>query len=243
MEHTIQALRKILDKSDYTVALCGSGMTAESGFVGIKKPDRAYDIEKKYGAPPEFMFSDAYYNTRTEHFFRFYKEEILSKIPDPGPSSYALAAMERAGRVHCIVTSNVFEQEQRGGCENVINLHGTIFENRCMRCGDSYEIADLLSAPHTPLCRSCNAVIRPGVSLFGEMVDSRIMTRTTEEVERADVLLLLGSTVKSEVFSHYIRYFSGSCFVVVHEQPDFSDSAADIVINEAPKNVLPRLGY
>ena len=35
---------------------------------------------------------------------------------------------------------------------------------------------------------------------WGEMVDSRIMTRTTEEIEKAEVLLLLGTTMQSEVF-------------------------------------------
>lgn len=243
MERTIKVLRNLLDKSNYTVVLCGSGMTAESGFVGIKKPEKAYDIEKEYGASPEELFSSAYYSTRTETFYKFYKNEILLRIPEPGPSSYALAAMERAGKLQCIITSNIFEQEQRGGCEHVIDLHGTVFENRCMRCGERYEIKDILAAPHVPNCKVCNAVIRPGVSLFGEMVDSRTMTRTTEEVEKADVLLVLGSTLQSEVFSHYIRYFNGSTLAVIHAQPHFSDNKADIVILEEPKNVLPKLGY
>ena len=243
MENTIQALKHILKNSNYTVALCGSGMTAESGFIGIKKPERAYEIEQEYGASPEELFSSAFYNTRTEQFYRFYKKAILSRIPEPGVSSHTLAAMEKAGHLHCIITSNIFEQEQRGGCEHVINLHGTVFENNCPRCRRSYQIEDILNAPHVPRCESCGAVIRPGVSLFGEMVDSRVMTRTTEEIERADVLLVLGSTLKSEVFSHYIRYFKGSSLVVIHANEHYSDTAADITIIDKPGNVLSVLGY
>ena len=99
-EVEISRLREILDRSSYTVAVCGSGMTAESGFIGIKHPERAYDIERMYGASPEELFSSAFYNTRPAQFFQFYEKEMLSQIPEPGPSSYALAAMEAAVRHH-----------------------------------------------------------------------------------------------------------------------------------------------
>lgn len=243
MEDSIRVLRKILDDSNYTVALCGSGMTAESGFVGIKKPERAYDIEQKYGASPEYIFSSAYYNTRPDRFFEFYKNEILKHIPEPGVSGYALSRMERAGRLQCIITSNIFEQEQRSGCENVINLHGTVFENRCPHCGERYEMEFLRDCKNIPHCGVCNAVVRPGVSLFGEMVDSRVMTRTTEEIGKAQVLLLLGSTLNSDVFSHYIRYFSGKSLVLIHKQSHYLDVQADLTILEEPKFVLDNLGY
>ncbi|MEG0988062.1 MAG: Sir2 family NAD-dependent protein deacetylase [Clostridium sp.] len=243
MEETIQALKRILDESRDTIVLCGSGMTEESGFVGIKKPERAYEIECKYGASPEEIFSSAYYSTRTEAFFEFYKNEILEHIPEPGESSYALAAMEKAGRLQCIVTSNVFEQEQRGGCENVINLHGTVFENRCPRCGERYSVEYMKNAKHMPYCSVCGAVIRPGVSLFGQMVDSRVMTRTTEEIEKADVLLLLGSTLRSDVFSNYLRYFNGSNLIIIHKEAHYTDTRADLTILDEPRNVLRELGY
>ena len=48
-KNKIAALRDVLDKSRYTVALCGSGMMEEGGFVGVKLQERAYEIESKYG--------------------------------------------------------------------------------------------------------------------------------------------------------------------------------------------------
>ena len=55
MNGKIGQLRKILDDSNYTVALCGSGMMEEGGFIGIKKQDKAYDIENRYGSGVEEM--------------------------------------------------------------------------------------------------------------------------------------------------------------------------------------------
>ena len=75
MNGKIGQLRKILDDSNYTVALCGSGMMEEGGFIGIKKQDKAYDIENRYGYGVEEMYSSAFYNTRPEQFFEFLKRK------------------------------------------------------------------------------------------------------------------------------------------------------------------------
>lgn len=243
MEKDIIRLKQILDKSSYTVALCGSGIMAEGGFIGIKKPERAYEIEKTYGSSPEEIFSSAYYNTRPAKFFEFYEKEMLSQIPEPGPTSVYLASMERAGRLQCIISANIFEQERRGGCENVIDLHGSVFKNRCPHCGEYYSLEDMRQGGAIPQCRICHSVIRPLVSLFGEMVDSRIMTRTTEEIGKAEVLLLLDTSLQSEVFSSYIRYYTGKNMVIIHKEPHYSDQNADLVLLEEPSVVLEQLGY
>lgn len=244
MEHQVEIgrLREILDRSRYTVAVCGSGMTVEGGFIGIKSPERAYEAEAIYGASPEEIFSSSFYSTRPAQFFEFYEKEMLSQIPEPGAASLALAAMERAGKLQCVITANVFEQERRGGCSHVIDLHGSVFKNTCPHCGRTYPV-EAMRGGEVPHCVDCHSVIRPGVSLYGEMVDSRIMTRTTEEIGRADVLLLLGTTMKSEVFANYVRYFNGSSLVIIHKIPHFSDKRADLVIVDEPGKVLGALGY
>lgn len=239
----IQALKRILDGSTYTVAICGSGMMEEGGTLGIKKPDRAYEIEKKYGASPEYIYSSVYYNTRAEQFFQFYREELLKNRPLVTESGRALAAMEKAGKLQCIVSGNIYNLSKISGCKNVINLHGNIYDNHCPRCKKQYSLEYMLNAKKVPICETCNVPIRPGVSLFGEMVDSQLMTKTTEEVEKADVLMLLGTTLESETFKNYVRYFSGSHLVIIHQNRHYTDDKADFVIIDHPKNVLPLLKY
>ena len=53
MKEKIAVLKRMLDESNYTAALCGSGMLTDGGVRGIKNPDRAYAIERAYGASPE----------------------------------------------------------------------------------------------------------------------------------------------------------------------------------------------
>lgn len=237
-----ESMKRALEQSKYTVALCGSGILEECGYIVLKKPGRAYEIEEKYKVSPEYIFTDSYYNTRTDKFFEFYKNEILIDI-DPPETSYRLAAMERAGKLNCIITSNLYELSQRAGCHNVINMHGSIYQNKCNHCGRQYPVEYIKNAKRVPRCESCGSVIRPQVAFFGDMLDGRLIARTATEVERADVLLVLGTTLDSDVFGNYIKYFNGSKMIIVHEEEHLKDKRADIVIYGTPGEVLKEIGY
>ncbi len=243
MERKISMLKRILEESRYTVVLCGPGMTEEAGITGMKNQDRAYEIERKYKDSPEEMFSSAYFSARPEKFFEFYKNEILTQIPLLTQSGKVLAAMERAKKLQCIITTNIYEQSQRSGCSRVINLRGSIYKNKCLRCEKEYPMEYVRDAKGIPVCEQCGGIIRPQVSLFGETVDSRLVCETTMEIERAEVLLVLGATLQSEVYGTYIRYFNGKYLAVIHQNPHHSDEKADLVIIDHPKNVLSQLGY
>lgn len=243
MEDKIRKLRQILDESSYTTALCGSGMMEEGGFTGVKMQDKAYEIEKRYGYGVEELFTSAFYNTRPDQFFDFYKKEMLLNAPEDTASGRAMAAMEKAGRLQYSIDSNIYDLLGRGGCKNVINLHGSMYENQCPHCKKMYPLSYIIHAKRVPLCETCNIPVRPLVSLFGEMVDSQKMTRTTEEITRADTLLLLGTTLASEVFGQYIKYFKGRNLVIIHHQEHYLDKEASLVILDRPKNVLSLLNY
>ena len=79
MGEKYEYLKKVLDDSLYTVALCGSGILAETGCRTFQNQDYAYEIEQKYGRSPEDIFASAYYMTRPESFFEFYRAEVLKK--------------------------------------------------------------------------------------------------------------------------------------------------------------------
>lgn len=242
MDDKISRLRDILGESRYTVALCGSGMMEEGGFVGIKKQDKAYDIEIKYGYCSDELYTSAFYNTRPELFFKFYKNEMLHNAPILTASGPSLAALEKAGRLHCVITSNIYDIPRRGGCKHVVNLHGSIYDNQCPRCKRTYPLEYIMNSSHmVPLCEKCNIPVRPMISLFGEMVDSQRMTKTTLEISKADTLLLLGTALDSEVFNHYTKYFSGRWLVIIHKEHHYLDENATMVILDHPMNVLPQL--
>ena len=112
LEKKIELLKKIINESSYTVMLGGSGMMREGGYQGLKSPEQAYETEKKYGLSPEDIFTTVFYNNRTEQFFNFYRTEILGNIPQITESAYVAARMEAAGKLQCIIDSNVYDLPQ-----------------------------------------------------------------------------------------------------------------------------------
>ena len=154
LEKKIDLLKKILNDSHYTVMLGGSGMMKEGGYQGLKSPEQAYVTEKKYGLSPEDIFTTVFYNNRTEQFFNFYRTEILGNIPQITESAYVAARMEAAGKLQCIIDSNVYDLPQRGGCKNVIALHGSIYQNHCPHCGRQYSIEYIRDSKKIPRCES-----------------------------------------------------------------------------------------
>lgn len=239
MNRKVELLKKILNESMYTVAICGSGILEEGGYASLKRQDRAYEIEEKYGVSPEDIYRGSYYNTRPESFFRFYKNEFLRHMPEVTASAEILAKMEEKGMLQCLITANVFSVEKRAGVRHALELHGSVYRNKCSRCGTEYPMEYVRDAKGVPVCSRCKAPVRPQIVLFGEMVDATMITRTTEEIERADVLLVLGTTLKSDVFASYIRYFNGRYLVLIHDEAHYEDHKADLVILDQPKNVLP----
>lgn len=237
-----KTLSQILKNSRYTVVLSGIGMLIESGYPVIRDSDMSYEIEQKYGYSLEEMFSSAFYSTRTEQFFEFYRNEILktAELP-PGEGFYQLAEMERQGLVHAVITRRVFGLPGRAGCKNVIELHGSVQKNYCPHCGKIYPMEFVKESVKVPLCESCGTPLRPDVRLIGEMLDNVVITRAAEAVRNAEVLMVLGTNLNTQLCTHLTSYYEGNHLIVIKKEPHFSDKYADIVIHARVDDTLKRI--
>ena len=65
-----------------------------------------------------------------------------------------------------------------------------------------------------PLCEKCKQAIRPDVRLFGEMVDNQVITRAATEIQKADVLLVLGTNLKSYLCTQLLDYYEGDKLIL-----------------------------
>ena len=233
---------QVLRESRYTVVLSGVELMKESGYPLLRDGDESYEIEEKYGYSFEEIFSSSLYSARKERFFRFYKEVILkaAEIP-PGQGFYDLKQLQDYGLIHSIITRRIAGLEDRAGCRNVINLKGTIFHNTCPNCGREYPMEYIRDAKGVPLCEQCLVAIRPDVCLFGEMIDNGLMTRAAKEIEKADVVLVLGSSLHSPLCSQMLQYYSGTNLILVTESEHYSDQQADIIVYGRSDDFLRRL--
>ena len=235
-------LREVIDRSKYMVCLFGVGIGSQCGCTNYRDESDSYDIEAKYGYSPDELFNVSFFNTRVEQFYEFYKNDMLNNLGTVGEGLYSLQKMEAQGKLKYIITRDIYSLPRRAGCQNVYELHGSVYRNFCPHCKKTYPVEYLQNSSGVPKCEDCGTVIRPGVSMVGEMVDNALISKAAEEVKKADTLLVIGCTLKASLTNTFLRYFEGEELVLINNTEHFADNIADLVIHGNPMDILKDLG-
>lgn len=234
-------VRKRIEEASNLVCLLGISTSMDCGCLNYRQEDGLYDLEQKYGHAPEEIFSSVFFSTRPQQFFDFYKTEILKRTGMPDDCMKTLARMETDGRLKAIITRELFSLPRRAGCQNVVELHGSIYENHCPRCGKAFDIGYMLETDGVPLCPECKVPIRPGVNLIGDRMSSARITMAAAELAKADTLLILGGHMETPLVSNMLPYFHGNLVILVNESKHLSDRMADFTYYGKPRDILPQL--
>lgn len=231
-------LKKIVDRSRYMVCLMGVRISSQCGCTNYRDEEDSYNIESKYGYSPDEIFSASFYNVRPAQFYEFYKRDMISELGQVDEGLLTLQKLEEQGRLKCIITRDIFSLPKRAGCKNVYELHGSVFDNRCPHCGRKYPIESIQNSKGVPKCEKCGVMLRPGVSLVGEMVDNTLLTKAATEVQKADTLLVMGCNLQSSLVNTFIKDFSGDKLILLNDVEHFADRKADLVIYGKPMDIL-----
>jgi len=185
-----EKLVKVLIESKHLVALTGAGVSAESGIPTFRGKDGLWN---KYS--PEELANPQAFAKDPEKVWRWYAwrmEKVFSA--EPNKAHYAFAELERLGILKCLITQNVDDLHERAGSRNVIHLHGSLRVVKCTSCENSFEAQEPPKIPPLPKCDKCGSLLRPGVVWFGEMLPPDVLERAMREVEKADVIIVAGTS-------------------------------------------------
>jgi NAD-dependent deacetylase len=173
-------------------------------------------------------------------------KKLMHAKPNTGHQVLARWEVER-GLIHAIITQNVDRLHQAAGSQNVIELHGNAFESTCPFCRGYYTMKDLMAKYRwerkPPTCNVCGSPLRPNVILFGEMIPKPEMAKAIAEVAKADLIILIGSSV--EVFpANYLPVLvhdRGGKLVIINQMETHIDCIAEFVANDSISGVLERI--
>ena len=160
-------LKQWIDESEHTVFFGGAGVSTESGIPDFRSENGTFKALEKYGRSPETLLSRTYFDLRPEVFFEYYRENLLVTDVQPNPAHYALAKLESMGKLSAVITQNIDGLHQKAGSTHVLELHGSISRNYCMKCGKTYGIEKIQESTGVPRCE-CGGIIRPDVVLYEE---------------------------------------------------------------------------
>ncbi len=223
----IEKLQSMVDESRRIVFFGGAGVSTESGIPDFRSVDGLY--HQKYNYPPETILSLSFFLRKPEVFYQFYREKMIYKSARPNPAHRKLAAWEAAGKLSAIITQNIDGLHQAAGSKNVIELHGTVHKNLCMRFKKPYTLEEILQTSGVPKC-SCGGIIKPEVVLYEEPLDQRVMEQTVREIADADMLLIGGTSLSVYPAAGFVQAFTGKYLVILNKTPTPMDNKADLVI-------------
>jgi NAD-dependent deacetylase len=126
---------KMIEKSDNIVFFGGAGVSTESGIPDFRSQDGLYNQKYKY--PPEQILSHSFFINNPKEFFIFYRDKMNCLNVEPNITHLKLVELEKQGKLKAVITQNIDGLHKKAGSKNVIELHGSIYRNRCMNCRKS----------------------------------------------------------------------------------------------------------
>lgn len=235
----IEKLREIINNSDNIVFFGGAGVSTESGIPDFRSVDGLYN--QKYDYPPETILSHTFFMEHTEEFYKFYRDKLILHGVEPNDAHKALARLEKQGKLKAVITQNIDGLHQAAGSVNVIELHGSVQRNYCMKCGRFYEGTDFIErCGGVPEC-DCGGIIKPDVVLYEEMLDDECINKAVGFISRADVLIIGGTSLNVYPAAGLINYFSGSKLVLINKAVTNADNEVDLVIHDSIGKILSRI--
>lgn len=224
-----EQIRALLEASDNIVFFGGAGVSTESGIPDFRSTDGLYNQRYKY--PPETILSHSFFMEKTAEFYDFYRSKMLFLSARPNAAHKKLAALEQEGKLKAVITQNIDGLHQAAGSRNVLELHGSVHRNHCMKCGKFYGVAAVSDSTGIPRC-DCGGVIKPDVVLYEEPLDEAVMERAVSFIKRADVLIIGGTSLSVYPASGLVRYYGGHKLLLINKSETALDGRADYLCRQ-----------
>ena len=218
----IEQLAGLIEKSGDIVFFGGAGVSTESGIPDFRSKDGLYNRRdvRFENYRPEYLLSRDCLEDHPEVFFEFYRQKMDTRKTEPNAAHYALAELERRGKLKAVVTQNIDSLHQRAGSKNVFEIHGTTRKNYCAKCGEKYgEDFIFDSAEAIPRCPKCGGVVRCDVTLYGEALPESEVEGAVRAIASADMLIIGGTSLTVYPAASYVGYFRGSRLAIINKEP------------------------
>ncbi|SFN96471.1 NAD-dependent deacetylase [Eubacterium pyruvativorans] len=236
-----ERLKRIIDESSNIVFFGGAGVSTESGVPDFRSESGLYHAKQKYGHSPETMLSHTFYVNHPEAFYQYYKENLIHPEARPNAAHRALAKLEEMGKLRAVITQNIDGLHQKAGSKAVYEVHGSVLRNYCESCHKFYDVNYIMDESHckdgVPYC-TCGGRIKPDVVLYEEALDQRVLGAAVDAIERADCMIVGGTSLVVYPAAGLINYFHGKHLVLINKSATPYDSKADLVINDAIGKVM-----
>ncbi len=256
----IEAAAGLLRSARHAVAFTGAGISTPSGIPDFRS--RGTGLWER--DDPMEVASLAVFRSRPERFYGWLRPLLRGAwAAEPNPAHLALAQMEAAGILKAVITQNIDDLHQRAGSKSIYEVHGSLRTVTCPRCHETYPSeqfrAVLESSGETtkgvqsttglpgrdpiPHCPRCHQVLKPDITLFGEMLPAETWQGAEEQCFLADVILVAGSSLEVWPAASLpaLAVENGARLIINNLTPTSLDRHADVLLPANVAEVLPEI--
>lgn len=236
----LQGLDSMVEESNRIVFFGGAGVSTASGIPDFRSAQGIFNQQLHRTLSPEELVSHRFLEENSEEFFAFYKEKLVYPDAKPNPCHQVLAQL--GDKVACVITQNIDGLHQAAGSKRVLELHGSIYRNYCEACQATYPLEFILGAEGIPTCSQCGGRVRPDVVLYGENLKEEVLEQAAEEINRADMLIVGGTSLVVYPAAGLVKYFQGKYLALVNKGTTPMDEWYDVRLHEDIAEVFQALG-
>lgn len=230
MDEKIELFKKMVEESDNIVFFGGAGVSTESGIPDFRSEDGLYN--QKYDYPPEKILSHTFFELHPLEFFGFYRDKMVHEGAAPSTTHNVLAQLERQGKLKGIITQNIDGLHQMAGSRKVIELHGSVHRNHCVKCEKEYGLEAVMNVTGIPRC-TCGGIIKPDVVLYEEPLNDEDATEAIRLIKEADMFIIGGTSLGVYPAAGLINFYKGSKLVLINKSATPFDAKADLLIHDS----------
>ncbi|MBX5319635.1 NAD-dependent protein deacylase [Staphylococcus caprae] len=237
MDMEIQRLREMIEESEKIVFFTGAGVSVASGIPDFRSMGGLFDEISKDGQSPEYLLSVDHLNDDKESFIDFYHKRLLIADKKPNIVHQWIAELEHEGQSLGVITQNIDGLHTDAGSQHVDELHGTLNRFYCINCYNEYSKSQVMDN-HIRYCEKCGQIIRPDIVLYGEMLNQNTVFKALEKIQKADTLIVLGSSLVVQPAAGFVSEFKGDNLVIINRDHTPYDQSADLVIHDDMTEVV-----
>ena len=228
------------------VVFTGAGISTESGIPDFRSPGGLWDRFDPDDYTYEKFVSDP--NSRRKQW-QMLREGLLTEKAKPNAAHYAIAELDKLGKLDCVITQNVDNLHQKAGVpdDKIFELHGNMQRVICLSCGQRYPFEQirvrLSNGEEIPDCEVCHGILKPDAVFFGEALPEKVLTEATRRSSNCNLFIVIGSTLVVYPAAYMPTYAvsSGAKLVIINLSSTPMDHEATVVIRAKAGEIMSKI--
>ena len=246
MEDKINEVAAMIARAKKIVFFTGAGVSTESGIPDFRSPGGLWTRFD----PDDFTIDKFLQSAETRRkMWKILLEGGLMADAQPNAAHYAIAELEKMGKLSSVITQNVDNLHQKAGNSPALvhELHGNMQWLVCLQCGERYSVDIMIRKCHSedyvPACSRCGGILKPDVIFFGEPLPQKALRQATYSAQECDLFIIIGSSLVVYPAAYMPQYAkrARAAVVIINIGPTEQDELADVIIDHSAGEIMTRI--